>query len=120
MIDEFDEGRDVGQRVATEQAGQDLRGNQLIGFVLRPDFLELLSWRGPRKANGAMMAPALTPVTTSNCGRSPRTVQPARTPAPNAPSLPPPESASVSTTGRPSRNLAFCARRGRCARLLSM
>ena len=59
------------------------------------------SYCGPRKANGAMIAPALTPVTTSNSGRSPRSVQPARTPAPKAPSDPPPESASDSTTGLP-------------------
>ena len=48
-----------------------------------------------------MIDPALTPVTTWNSGRSPRLVQPANTPAPKAPSDPPPESARVSITFRP-------------------
>ena len=43
----------------------------------------------------------LTPVTRSNSGRLPRAVQPASTPAPKAPSAPPPEIARKLTTGRP-------------------
>ena len=79
------------------------------------------SWDGPRNANGAMMAPALTPVTTSNSGRSPRRLHPARTPAPNAPSDPPPDSANVSMTFRPLMRLASFAIGGMCAvrRLIS-
>ena len=69
----------------------------------------------PRNANGAMMAPALTPVTTSNSGRLPRRVHPARTPAPNAPSDPPPDSANVSMTFRPLMRLASRAIGGMCA-----
>ena len=106
MIDEFDEGRDVGQRVATQQAGQDLRGNQLIGFVLRPDFFELPVIARSQESKWRDDGARVTPVTTSNCGGRPARSTPRRTPAPNAPSLPPPESASVSTTGRPSRNLS--------------
>src|SRR3954464_10323593 len=54
----------------------------------------------PRKANGAIIAPVLTPVTTSKCGRamSPFTrPQPFSTPAPNAPQSPPPEMMSKSS-----------------------
>src|SRR5262249_34330495 len=61
---------------------------------------------------------ALTPVTISNCGRSPRAVQPVSRPAPKAPSVPPPESARTSTTGRPSVRLAVCTR-GTCLNILS-
>src|SRR6266404_936512 len=56
----------------------------------------------PRNANGAIIAPVLTPVTTSNCGRaiSPVTLpHPLSTPAPNAPQSPPPEMISKSTVG---------------------
>src|SRR5262245_54408854 len=56
----------------------------------------------PRKANGAISAPVLTPVTTSNCGRasSPLTrPQPLSTPAPNAPQSPPPDITSTSIVG---------------------
>ena len=42
----------------------------------------------------APFSPALMPVTRSNSGRSPRVVQPTSSPAPNAPSSAPPESAS--------------------------
>src|ERR1700730_14692462 len=55
------------------------------------------SHSGPRKANGAMSAPALTPVTTSYCGRSWRRLSPTTTPAPKAPPAPPPERTSART-----------------------
>jgi len=29
-----------------------------------------IDWSSPRKANGAISAPVLTPVTASNCGRA--------------------------------------------------
>jgi hypothetical protein len=45
------------------------------------------------KANGAISAPVLTPVTILNTGRVPVAVQPLRKPAPNAPLAPPPDSA---------------------------
>ena len=48
---------------------------------------------------GASSDPVLTPVTSSNSGRSPAAVQPQRTPAPNAPLSPPPEIASTSAEG---------------------
>src|SRR5262245_43979586 len=57
------------------------------------------SYFGPRKANGAVSAPVETPVTTSNSGRLPEAVHPPRTPAPKAPSLPPPDKARKLTTG---------------------
>ena len=61
----------------------------------------------PIRANGAMMAPVETPVTTSNVGRaghwSPllplRSVQPFRNPAPYAPHAPPPD--KTKTAARP-------------------
>src|SRR6266850_51378 len=56
----------------------------------------------PRKANGAIIAPVLTPVTTSNFGRAVSPVtrpQPFSTPAPNAPQSPPPEMTSRSMVG---------------------
>jgi hypothetical protein len=40
------------------------------------------SYSGPRKANGAIRAPVLMPVTTSNSGRVPLRVQPTMNPAP--------------------------------------
>jgi hypothetical protein len=43
------------------------------------------SYFGPRNANGAISAPVLTPVTTSNSGRLSVRVQPLRTPAVYAP-----------------------------------
>ena len=46
---------------------------------------------GPRKAKGAVSDPVLMPVTMSNSGRVPVSVQPVRRPAPKAPLLPPPE-----------------------------
>ena len=49
------------------------------------------SYCEPRNANGAIRAPALMPVTTLNWGRSPWALQPARSPAANAPASPPPE-----------------------------
>ena len=55
-----------------------------------------------RKMNGAESAPVLTPVTTVNSGRSPRVVHPVRSPAPKAPSSPPPDMArNVRTGGLP-------------------
>ena len=52
----------------------------------------------PRNANGAMSAPALTPVTTSYWGRSSRWPSPISAPAPKAPAAPPPERARKRTT----------------------
>ena len=51
------------------------------------------SQAGPRKANGEMSAPVLTPVTSLNSGRVPVFVQPESSPAPKAPLSPPPEMA---------------------------
>jgi hypothetical protein len=68
----------------------------------------------PRKANGAIIAPVLTPVTMSNCGRasSPLTwLHPFRTPAPKAPQSPPPEMTSMSIAGRGPPGLAAFALR---------
>src|SRR5262245_29491159 len=50
----------------------------------------------PKKANGAIRAPELVPLTTENSGRFPASVQPTNKPAPNAPSAPPPDSARTS------------------------
>jgi hypothetical protein len=44
----------------------------------------------------AISAPVEMPVTTSNCGRVPVWLQPTSTPAPKAPSDPPPDSNSTS------------------------
>ena len=44
----------------------------------------------PRNANGAVKAPVLTPVTNSNTGRVPASVQRQSRPVPNAPFSPPP------------------------------
>lgn len=49
----------------------------------------------PRKAWVASSAPLLTPVTMSNSGRWPDSVQPLRKPAPNAPYCPPQESSKI-------------------------
>jgi hypothetical protein len=62
--------------------------------------LSASSYFGPRKAKGAVSAPVETPVTRSNSGRLPEAVQPQSTPAPNAPSDPPPDKARKLTTGR--------------------
>src|SRR5215813_9700241 len=67
------------------------------------------SYSGPRKANGAVRAPALTPVTTSDCGRSHFLVQPASSPAAKAPSPAPPEIAKYSTSGWPTWREGFDA-----------
>src|SRR4051794_15436007 len=48
-----------------------------------------------------MRAPVLTPVTTVKSGRVPDAVQPASTPAPYAPSWPPPERASHDASAGP-------------------
>src|SRR5258706_7301490 len=56
------------------------------------------SHAGPRNANGAISAPVLTPVTSSNCGRLPLLVRPTSAPAPKAPPAPPPEMARMSTS----------------------
>jgi hypothetical protein len=67
---------------------------------------------GPRKAKGAVSAPVDTPVTRSNSGRLPDAVHPPSTPAPKAPSEPPPDRARKLTTGR----LPLHANSGRLAR----
>ena len=56
---------------------------------------KVASYCGPRKANGAIIAPVLMPVTSLKVGRVPAADQPQRKPAPNAPLAPPPESAST-------------------------
>src|SRR3954454_2138646 len=72
----------------------------------------------PMKANGAIIAPVLTPVTASNCGRasSPLTwPHPFSTPAPKAPQSPPPEITSMSMVGRgPPGLAALTLRSARC------
>src|SRR3954454_22352618 len=72
----------------------------------------------PMKANGAIIAPVLTPVTASNCGRasSPLTwPHPFSTPAPKAPQSPPPEMTSMSIVGRgPPGLAALTLRSARC------
>src|SRR5688572_10330714 len=54
----------------------------------------------PRNTNGAIMEPVLTPVTSLNCGSVPDSDQPQMSPAPNAPSPPPPETARKYAGGR--------------------
>ena len=73
----------------------------------------------PRKANGAIMAPVLTPVTTSNFGRARSPLmrpQPFSTPAPNAPQSPPPETTSKSIVGTGPPGLALAAFSLACCR----
>src|SRR6185436_2104736 len=73
------------------------------GFGLRYSrTMRSIASSSPRKANGAIIAPVLTPVTASNCGRanSPFTrPQPFSTPAPKAPQSPPPETIRRSSVG---------------------
>src|SRR5262245_26887128 len=57
---------------------------------------KVASCDAPKKANGAIRAPELVPLTTENSGRFPASVQPTNKPAPNAPSAPPPDNASTS------------------------
>src|SRR5262245_31329654 len=76
----------------------------------------------PRNANGAIIAPVLTPVTTSNCGRasSPLTLpQPLSTPAPNAPQSPPPEMISRSMVARAFREVFATSRVSASTRLMN-
>src|SRR5262249_27975918 len=47
----------------------------------------------PKKANGAIRAPELVPLTMENSARFPASVQPTNKPAPNAASAPPPDNA---------------------------
>jgi hypothetical protein len=62
-------------------------------------------------ANGADRAPVEIPVTTSNSGRVPASLQPLRRPAPNAPFSPPPEIASRFSTFGLSARCTHAARR---------
>jgi len=57
--------------------------------------------RGAQERMRRQEGTVLTPVTRSNCGRVPRSVQPFRKPAPKAPNCPPPES-SRTLMGRPT------------------
>src|SRR5262245_47316532 len=57
---------------------------------------KVASCDAPKKANGAIRAPELVPLTTENSGRFPASVQPTSKPAPNAPSAPPPDNARTS------------------------
>src|SRR5262249_43792982 len=50
----------------------------------------------PKKANRAIRAPELVPLTMENSGRFPASVQPTKKPAPNAASAPPPDNARTS------------------------
>ncbi|WP_227254562.1 hypothetical protein [Frigoriglobus tundricola] len=58
------------------------------------------SYFGPRNASGAISAPVLMPVTVSNWGRVPDSVQPTSRPAENAPYDPPPDRHSTFFGGR--------------------
>jgi len=64
-----------------EQDADAARAKQVLGASARERVGELRVPVDPRKANGAIRAPALTPVTMSNCGRSPRWVRPMSAPA---------------------------------------
>jgi hypothetical protein len=98
--DDPGEGRVACKRVAAEQS----RTGWAMAMSLVVDWVKTCfsaaSYFGPRNANGAVSAPVETPVTRSNSGRVPEAVQPPSRPAPNAPSLPPPDSARKLTTGR--------------------
>jgi hypothetical protein len=70
--------------------------NRVSAMPLVKRSLKIGSCDTPKKANGAIRAPELVPLTTENSGRFPASVQPTNKPAPNAPSAPPPDNARTS------------------------
>ncbi len=76
-----------------------------LGPIIPPAWRSTSSYFGPRKAKGAIRAPALIPVTILNSGRVPLADHPTRRPAPKAPASPPPEIASAYSGGSLSDGL---------------
>ena len=79
-------------RAARMPRGRSTSCGAISVYTLRSDASQSL----PRKAKGAVSAPVDTPVTRSKTGRPPRSDQPFSSPAPKAPSSPPPETPSIS------------------------
>jgi hypothetical protein len=88
------------EQARTEQSAGSFAAGKFFGDAAGVEVHQSVVIVGPRNAKGAIRAPVLTPVTTSNWGRVFIALHAESTPTLKAPPAPPPEIISASTQSR--------------------